>query len=309
MPRRPRSFQKISRGAKITIMEKQPSGQNTQEKKDVYLLGGADLEMYQIEKRLRRAGAEYVNRQLQWGAKIDDYNDAVETILGEGKTPVAVELSGASDAEGVVDIDHHNEKADRPASILQVMNRLGKKTSLVDEMIAANDSAYIPGMIAKIEEYRPQLEARYSYEKIESLKKKLVELIRHKDREMQGVTTELEDEAEVAVANAEHLPNGVAVVKLNGSKVSAAADRLFQTIGKQNYIIVCNDSATIRDVYYFGRGDVCKAVREKFASTVSWGGGTGYGDQNSFVAFSGAKSANPQEVIDFVSNIYDNPTQ
>src|SRR3989344_1630793 len=142
-------------------MEKKP---DSGEKKDVFLLGGKDLEMYQIEKRLRRAGKEYVTKNLEWGAKIDDYNDIVQKILGEGNTPVAVELEGASAVEGVVDIDHHNDKFGRPASITQVMGRFGRPMSLVDEMIAANDSAYIPGMQAKMEEYRSQLTERYGEE-------------------------------------------------------------------------------------------------------------------------------------------------
>ncbi len=283
-------------------MEKKP---DSGEKKDVFLLGGKDLEMYQIEKRLRRGGKEFVTRNLEWGAKIDDYNDEVQKILEEGNTPIAVELGGADKVDGVVDIDHHNEKSGRPSSIAQVMDRVGKPMGLVDGMIAANDSAYIPGMQAKMEEYRSQLVERYGEEKFEKLKTKLIELVRAKDRQMQGVTLEMETEAETAVEHAEYRPSGLVIVTLNGSKPSPATDRLFQKMGKQNYIIVCNNNAAIRDVYYFGRGDVCKALKEKFASTISWGGGVGYGDSNSYVAFGGAKSANPDEIIKFVVNSYE----
>ncbi|MBI4088507.1 hypothetical protein HY415_00195 [Candidatus Kaiserbacteria bacterium] len=277
------------------------------EKKDVFLLGGKDLEMYQIEKRLRRAGKEFVTRNLEWGAKIDDYNDEVQKILEEGNTPVAVELGGADKIEGVVDIDHHNEKSGRPASIAQVMNRMGKPMKLVDEMVAANDSAYIPGMQAKMEEYRSQLVERYGEEKFEKLKVKLIELIRAKDRQMQGVTPEMESEAKTAVEHAEHGPDDLTIVTLNGGKPSPATDRLFQKMGKQNYVVVCNNGAAVRDVYYFGRGDVCKALKEKFASAVSWGGGTGYGDRNSYIAFGGAKSMNPNEVVKFIIDSYEQP--
>jgi len=283
-------------------MEKKP---DSGEKKDVFLLGGKDLEMYQIEKRLRRAGKEFVTRNLEWGAKIDDYNDVIQKILEEGNTPVAIELGGAGSVEGVVDIDHHNEKSGRPSSIAQVMDRMGKPMKLVDEMVAANDSAYIPGMQTKMEEYRPQLVERYGEEKFEKLKKKLIELIRAKDRQMQGVTPEMETEAETAVEHAEHGPDDLMIVALSGGKPSPATDRLFQKIGRQNYIVVCNNNAAIRDVYYFGRGDVCKALKEKFADSVSWGGGIGYGDPSSHVAFGGAKSANPDEIIKFVVNSYE----
>ncbi|MDP2651796.1 MAG: hypothetical protein Q8O94_01535 [bacterium] len=274
-------------------------GQNSLEKpekeakKDVFLLGGRDLEMYQIEKRLRRAGKEFVNRNLEWGAKIDDYDDVVQQILGEGNTPVAVELGGADKAEGVVDIDHHNEKFDRPASIVQIMNRLGKPVRLVDEMIAANDSAYIPGMEAKMEEYRAELEERYGHEKFEKLKEKLINLIRCKDREMQGVTAEMEQQAEEAIAHAEHGPNGLVIVRLPHNKVSPVTDRLFSTWadGKENLLVVCKD-----EVDYFGRGDICKEVKEKFSG---WGGGKGYGDREKN-GFCGVETSNPQEIIDFI---------
>ena len=274
---------------------------------DVFLLGGKDLEMYQIEKRLRRGGKEFITRNLEWGAKIDDYNDVVQKILEEGDTPVAVELSGADKIEGVVDIDHHNEKSGRPSSIAQVMDRMGKPMGLVDGMIAANDSAYIPGMQAKMEEYRSQLVEQYGEEKFEKLKKKLIELIRAKDRQMQGVTSEMEAEAEAAVEHAEYRPNGLAIVTLDGNKPSPATDRLFQKMGMQNYVVICNNNATTRDVYYFGRGDICKALKEKFASAISWGGGTGYGDRGSYVAFSGAKSTNPDEIIKFVVDLHEQP--
>ena len=262
------------------------------EKKDVFLLGGKDLEMYQIEKRLRRGGKEFVTRNLQWGAKIDDYNDVVQKILEEGDTPVAVELGGADKIEGVVDIDHHNEKAARPASITQVMGRIGRLMSLVDEMVAANDSAYIPGMQAKMEEYRPQLVERYGEEKFEKLKTKLIELIRAKDRQIQGVTPEMEAESAEAIQKAEHGPNGLLIVRVSHGKMSAVTDRLFPTWpnGRENLIVVCKSNDSVKEISYLGRGDICKEVKEKFSG---WGGGKGYGNQDAN-AFAGCKTENFQ---------------
>ena len=269
-------------------------------KKDIFLLGGNDLEMYQIEKRLGRAGKEFVNRNLQWGAKIDDYIDIVQKILEEGNTPIAIELGGADKIKGVVDIDHHNEKFDRPASIIQVINLLGRKTTIIDEMIAANDNGYIPGMESKMESYREEFEKRYSVKKFEETKKKLIELIRKKDREMQGVTEEMEKEAEEAINNVENGPNGMVIVRINGSKPSPVTDRLFSTWlnGKQNLIVVCKSLEENKDVYYFGYGNICKEIKEKYSG---WGGGTGYG-QKDLVGFGGASVANPQEVINFIIN-------
>ncbi len=279
-------------------MERSHSEKNDSENKDVFLLGGKDLEMYQIEKRLKRAGREYVNRNLQWGASIDDYNDEIQKIISEGKTPVAVELAGADKVEGVVDIDHHGEKFSRPASIVQVMNRLGKEVGLVDEMIAANDSGYIPGMMKKMEEYRAALEERYGHEKFEQVKKKLIDLIRRKDREMQGVTLEMEAEAKEAIIHAEHGPNGLLIVRINGSKPSPVNDMLFPSweSGEENLLVICKNNEGKKDVYYFGSGDICKEVKETYSG---WGGGVGYG-QKGKKAFGGASSSNPQEIIDLV---------
>jgi hypothetical protein len=265
------------------------------EKKDVFLLGGKDLEMYQIEKRLRRAGKEFVNRNLEWGAKIDDYNDIVQQILESEETPVAVELGGADKIEGVVDIDHHNEKAGRPASITQVMSRIGKPMSLVDEMIAANDSAYIPGMEAKMQEYRSQLVEKYGEEKFIKLKTKLIELVRAKDRQMQGVTPDMEREAAEAIEKAERGPNGLLIVKVSYGKMSPVTDRLFPTWpeGRENLIVVCKTG----EVYYFGPGDICKDLKEKFSG---WGGGRGYGKADAN-GFGGCKTDNQQPVIDFIT--------
>ncbi len=274
---------------------------NPVEKKDVFLLGGADLEMYQIEKRLRRGGKEFVSRNLQWGAKIDDYNDAVQKILEEGNIPVAVELTGADKTEGVVDIDHHNEKSGRPAAIAQVMDRIGKPMGLVDEMIAANDSAYIPGMQAKMEEYRSQLVERYGEEKFEKLKKKLIDLIRRKDREMQGVTAQMEQAAEEAISNAEHGPNGLIIVRFPGTKPSPITDRLFVTGGKQNLCVVCKSDEHLKDVYYFGRGDICKEIKDTFSAEklIAWGGGTGYGKSDE-IGFGGATIDDPEKIIHLI---------
>lgn len=266
-------------------------------KKDVFLIGGSDLEMYQIEKHLRRNGKEFVSRNLQWGAKIDDYVDEVERILSEGKDPVAIELSGADKIEGVIDIDHHNEKNLRPASISQVMSRINKPMSLVDEMIAANDSSYIPGMEAKMEEYKPLLEGQYGKERFQELKTKLINLIRAKDRQMQGVTAEMEKSAEEALENKEEGPNNLIIVRYEGEKPSPISDRLFSNWGEknENLIVVCKKAGVI---YYFGPGHICKEVKDTFSG---FGGGVGFGQKDKN-GFSGVKIDDPEKVIDFIKS-------
>ena len=272
-------------------------------KKDVFLIGGRDLEMYQIKKRLSRKGEEFIDKELVWGAKIEDYSDVIDEILEQDKTPVAIELAGADKKEGVVDIDHHGDKSGNPASISQVMERIDKPMSFVDQLVAANDSAYIPGMEKLLEENREKFEERYGKEKFEKFKIKMIDLIRAKDRQMQGVTQEDEAAAEEALEHTETTASGTIVVRIPGDKWSAVQDRLFPSFpeGKPNAIIVCDTAKEKQQVYYFGRGDVCKALKEKFANGVSWGGGVGFG-QKEGLGFGGAITENPQEVIDFVTN-------
>lgn len=272
-------------------------------KKDVYLVGGKDLEMYQIKKRLSRKGEDFIDRDLIWGAKIGDYADVIEEILDEGNTPVAIELAGANEKEGVVDIDHHGDKSSRPASISQVMERINKPMSFVDQLIAANDAAYIPGMEKLFEEQQVKFEERYGKEKFERFKRKLIDLIRAKDRQQQGVTEDDEKAAEEAIKHTEITASGTLVVRIPGDKWSPVQDRLFPDFpeGKPNLVIVCNTAKQAQQVYYFGRGDVCKALKDNFASGVSWGGGVGFGNKQG-LGFGGAITETPQEVIDFVTN-------
>lgn len=278
-------------------MERNP---HEKQKKDVYLVGGKDLEMYQIKKRLSRKGEEFIDKDLIWGAKIEDYADVIDEILEENKTPVAIELAGASKKEGVVDIDHHGDKSERPASISQVMERIGKSMSFVDQLIAANDAAYIPGMEKLFEEYREKLEERYGEEKFEKFRKKLIDLIRAKDRQQQGVTQEDENDAEEALKHIETTASGTLVVRIPGDKWSPVRDRLFQS-SNSDVIIICDTAKETQQVYYFGRGDVCKALKEHFSSGISWGGGEGFGKKEG-QGFGGAITKNTQEIIDFVTD-------
>lgn len=238
--------------------------------KDVYLLGGSDLEMHQIKKRLKRSGQEYIDKDLKWGAKVDDYKDEIKKILEEEKIPVAVELSGADQIKGVVDIDHHGDKSSNPASISQIIERAGLKMNFIDELVAANDSAYIPGMEAKIEERRKDFEARVGLEKFEKLKVKLISFIRAKDRRIQGITEEHEKQAEEAIRHLENTCDGLLmVVHLPHSKTATVADRLFKKY--KNLLIISDDG----EINFYGDGKLCQKLQNNFEG--SWSGGLGLG--------------------------------
>jgi len=254
------------------VIESNPIEKNP--KKDIYLTGGSDAEMRVIKKRLKKIGQEYLDKNLKWGAKIEDYSEEISKILEEGNIPVAIELAGAEKVEGTIDIDHHNEKSNRPASLLQVMERLNLKPSLFDDLIAANDSGFIPAMEKKIEEYRYQIENRPkgSKELFEELKKKWISVIRKIDRKEQGITQDQEKQAEEAIKTREDFFNNtLSIVRLPHSKCATVTDRLYGTY--ENLFIPSGDGES----NFYGNGKLCQELKEKYEG--SWAGGSGLGDK------------------------------
>lgn len=141
----------------------------------VFLLGGNDLEMAEIKIILEVEQVPYQDNHLGWGASWDSYKD---WILCEGKNYeriYGIELAGKRPAENCILIDHHNENADKPASILQVCEIIGIRPSRHQQLVATNDAGYIPGLRT----------AGASEEEID--------MIRKKDRALSGCTDE--DEA------------------------------------------------------------------------------------------------------------------
>ncbi|PIQ91336.1 MAG: hypothetical protein COV70_04165 [Parcubacteria group bacterium CG11_big_fil_rev_8_21_14_0_20_39_22] len=158
-------------------------------------------------------------------------------------------------------IDHHGEEAHRPPSVLQVLSileedgfNISNSTRRWVELVAANDSGYIPAMLrigATPEE---------------------VSRVRAADRAAQGITVSQEAEAERAIASAEKLDSGLLVVRLAHSKCATITDRLFGTWpdGRENLLVLSGDGES----NYFGDGAICASLKEKFQG--SWGGGSGF---------------------------------
>ena len=144
----------------------------------VFLLGGQDLEMKEIEKILQVNGISYYDKGLSWGAKLSAYQDLFDDVHHF----VAVEL--AEDCEpprNYTVIDHHNERAHLPASIEQAAQLIGVQLTRFQHLVAANDKAFIPGMI----------KAGASQDEIDE--------VRRMDRQAQGVTKEDEWLAEKSI--------------------------------------------------------------------------------------------------------------
>lgn len=304
---------------------------------EVYLLGGKDYEMARVKKALDRTGTPYEDLGLDWeAADIDRYREEIQRIIAEGNTPVAVELRGADQIPGVVEIDHHNEKSDRPASISQVLERIDDPGNLADRLAAANDAKYYAGMEAVVEEKLTRLDQKLTADgydeatrtaRVEGSRKWLemmIQRVRSKDREAQGVTPEMEAEAEEAIDNAERGPNGLVTVKVTGDRPSPVTDRLHYTWpnGKENLVVVCNSDKALKEVWFFGAGDLSKEVRDHFVDLKeqrlaqdpqtgsneyhAWGGGSGYGNPSES-AFCGVVAGDPQEVINYITSQQGEP--
>ena len=120
-------------------------------KKVIFLLGGHDLEMSEIRNMLEENAVQYFDRSLSWSnANLKEY--AQELDLYGNKEDISlygIELQEKGYhpiPSNYTRIDHHNEMSSRPASILQVAAVIDIPVSRYRQLIAANDTGYIPGM-------------------------------------------------------------------------------------------------------------------------------------------------------------------
>ncbi len=197
---------------------------------------------------------------------------------------------------------------------------------MVNKLAAANDAGYIPAMNTVIDEELARLQAKgYSPERLERSKQLLDMLkkgVRRKDREMQGVTEEMELECEEAIKHMDRRANGLVIVSITGDRYSPITDALYDTWenGRQNLVVVCNSDKEEKEVWFSGRGDICKKVADHFKAkkqeriaTIpgepersgqyhSFGGGRGLGDRNSDAQCL-VVATNPEEVISFIEEL------
>ena len=216
--------------------------------KFVFFLGGADAEMVRISEVLASTGAEVVTKDLGWGANVSSYASEITQAVAEGKIPVLLELGG------IVLVDHHGDRSAEPASIMQVLNLLGIQPTRWDLLIAANDSGFIPAMLA----------IGATPEEVAS--------VRLADRNAQGSTPEMEAEAERAISEAK-VSGRLTVVRMSHSKTATVTDRLHNGAGGPGYdqlLIVSGDG----EKNFFGDGALCSKLKEKFQG---WNGGSGLG--------------------------------
>lgn len=224
-----------------------------------FFLGGMDAEMVAIRQALDEIEAPYLDAGLSWGTKASHYGDEIAKVACWEMTPILVELEVDIDLpKGAVIVDHHGSRAGEPASILQVLNLLGVEPTRYEFLIAANDSGYIPAMVA----------AGATQEEVTA--------IRLADRSAQGITPEQEDDAEEAIyaSDAEAIATlgGLAVIHLAHSKCATVTDRLFQywKDEMEKLLVLSSDG----EANFFGDGALCAELKEKFGG---WNGGSGLG--------------------------------
>lgn len=244
----------------------------------VVLAGGYDLEMVTIINLCRENGIEVVDKFLGWGESSAVHADAVAQAQKEGKQVVFIEPifdDSFPQPEGSIVIDHHGERSHEEPSLIQFLKLIGLEPTRRQRLIGANDAGYIPAMLAM-----GATEAEISE-------------IRRMDREAQGVTEEMEAEAERAISEKE-IVNGVTIVKMAHSKTATVCDRLFNPAEKQNLLILSGDG----EVNYFGNGALCAVLKEKFEG---WNGGSGLGDAEGTAFWGGYP--NQDEVVRFITGV------
>lgn len=194
----------------------------------------------------------------------------------------AIPLMDAWPSNGVY-IDHHGQRAHRPASVIQVLTwikpNISEATLRWVELIAANDSAHISGMVA--------LGATPDE----------IRRVRDLDRRAQGITPEQEAAAEEAVLMQSYY-GFFTIVRLPHSKCATVTDRLHALAGGpgyENLLILSPDEQN-----FFGDGAICSKLAEKYPG--SWSGGAGLGHAGE-EAYWGRVGGDPANIIDDIKLI------
>ena len=173
----------------------------------VYFIGGNDLEMSEIRKILESKNAKMVDNNLSWGAKVSDYKSQIES-LGDDEIPVFIELElDYKPSRQYEIIDHHGEYSHQSTSIEQIATRFEIKLDRFQMLVGINDKAHIRGL------------------KKYGVSEKEVELIRHLDRQKQGVSEEDEELGKLALMNVKKI-NNLPIIHTKAHRFSPITDRV-----------------------------------------------------------------------------------
>lgn len=202
-------------------------------KKNIFLLGGKDLEMLTIKEILKNNGYLdittskdfsgskcYADLGLKWGAKVIHYQDkGFFDFEGSIYGIELIEPEKWAKPKNYHAIDHHNDREKEKSSIEQVADILNIKLDRHQQLVALNDKGYIPAM----EKFGASQEE--------------INKIRFMDRQAQGVTTKDEELAEKSIEENLQKKGSIAIIKSLTSKFSPITDRRY---GKDEHLIIYN---------------------------------------------------------------------
>lgn len=226
-------------------------------KETIFLLGGQDLEMQVIIGILKKQSLSYRDRLLNWSnAYLSQYTEELEQYGNNSSYLIyGIELQeDVSPPSNYIRIDHHNDYIHQPSALEQIAAILHLPLTRYQQLIAANDKAYIPGMKAMgatLEE---------------------IALIRKEDRRAQGVTEGDELLAQKAITENKEIIGDLTIIHARTSRFSPICDRLYPY---KRLLIYTDD-----ELMYYGEG--VKALTLLFSSDIAngdifYGGGeSGY---------------------------------
>lgn len=247
--------------------------------KQVFLLGGADLEMQTIKNILENHKLHVEDKKLNWSdARLSAYADELKEYSSEEYRIYGIELQEDGSSilpENYVRIDHHNDLQDRPSALEQVAEIIGHKLTDEERLIAENDKGYFPAMEKFLMENSPEMSKEERRAKMDD--------IRREDRKAQGVTPEEEQEAnEVRTKNEIERIGNLKIVKVSDKTFhfSAICDNLYP----YDRLVVYRES--MPELCYYGKGamrvysDLCSrffvSEDDRKCCTYCGGGQDGY---------------------------------
>ena len=236
---------------------------NLEKEQRIWVVPSNDLEAVAIIKLLEREGEKYFVTGQAWGASWEKLEDEIKEQILEAKEQqtniYGVELQG--NEHGVINVDHHiygeDDRSNEKSSIEQVAEILDVELSVAELFVAANDKGYIPEMLVLAEKLG------ISKEQAEMI----IRDVRLRDRKMQGVTKEQEEQAEEAIAKLGEIKEKRELIEINlpHSKTSTITDRLY---GKyENLLVISEDGET----NFYGKTQIINKLNSKFPG--GWSGG------------------------------------
>ena len=246
----------------------------TQHQQRIFLMGGADLEMRTIASLLLQHGEDCRDASLSWdNAVLSRYAETLEQYGGRsGWHLYGVELrSDCPLPDNYTLIDHHNRPSARPTALEQVADLFGASLTRYQQLVAANDAAYIPGMQA-----------------LGAMPEEIA-CIRVADRKAQGVTDEDERLALISLIEGTRREGTLWVVEARTSRFSPICDRLFP----YDRLLIHTDE----ELMYYGQGVGMLALH--FADEIRRGRMFYGGGENGY--FGVARGAYPSETLRNIS--------